>query len=160
LGYLDFTSMQLFVFEDCGDDALARTVLYHEVGHILDAFGLPGADSFAFKSQSPLMEHWAEAVYRSRAMMTLMAAISELQERAPTARILNGPLVGTVELWARSYAQYKAMKSGDSEALNVLHQHSVRLAGGAMVRSHWSADDFLPVYAEIDEVIRRAGWLP
>jgi len=58
------------------------------------------------------------------------------------------------ELWARSYAQYIAKKSGNKAMLAEL----AKLQDDP-IPSQWSDDDFIEIEKAIDELFKERGWL-
>lgn len=59
------------------------------------------------------------------------------------------------ETWARAFAQYAATKSGNKLLLD-----EVYLYAKGEDAEHWSAQDFRPVTAAIDQLFSSKGWLP
>lgn len=125
--------------------------LAHEVGHWIDDKALPG---HGFSSEnSPALAAWRKAVQESEAVQRLKTA-PEYQENK---RYLRYALQGR-ELWARSYAQYVATRSGDVKMLEQVTQ--VRAGKVAFLKdSQWSAADFAPIAREMDNVFKEIGWL-
>lgn len=62
------------------------------------------------------------------------------------------------EIWARSYSQWVAQKSGDGLLLDQL-ESAVRESGKSMLPEQWAAQDFAPVAAEIERLMQEMGWL-
>ena len=130
-------------------------VLLHEIGHFLDhrAFGCPGR--FASR-RHPDLADWRRAVLASDACVELrrdrrLAALSG--QTVDAFEYLLDPS----ELWARSYAQYVTHRSGDATLLEQLAK--TRLSVAPYHLAQWEDDDFRPIGATIDGLLRRKGWL-
>ena len=59
------------------------------------------------------------------------------------------------EMFARAYAQYVALKSGDPEVLNELHS----VLGGTNSWHYWSTSDWIPIENAINDALKRRTWL-
>jgi hypothetical protein len=129
-------------------------VALHELGHFLDGCGLPG---IGFSSvRHPSLSEWRQAMRRSRAWDELsqlaMNAQSDVMIRAAS-------LLQPSELWARSYAQFVATRSGKEtfrEALIALRRQT---PGDVYLPRQWEDDDFADVETGIDIAFRRLGWI-
>jgi hypothetical protein len=62
------------------------------------------------------------------------------------------------EMWARSYAQYIATRSGDPILRAQLFLERERLAGMPYYPEQWDDDDFAPIAEAIDELLNAKGW--
>jgi len=69
-----------------------------------------------------------------------------------------GFLMRAPELWARSYAQYVATRSGDAILKAQLAVACERLPGMPYYPEQWDDDDFAPIAEAIDELFRGKGW--
>jgi hypothetical protein len=134
--------------------------LLHEIGHFLDQQALSGAPAVAFASAwLPEMEEWRQAV-------TASAAGSALLRLRPTRR--NGLtqrqidyLTSWPEFWARTYAQYIAMRSGEPVLLQQLGRRLAAQKRERVVRltEQWDRDDFAPIGLAIDSFLLRLQWV-
>lgn len=135
--------------------------LLHEVGRLLDFVGLGGA-AFASSSGMPLLEPWRRACEASRAFHQLAQAIGELVSglRASEAdeRSRLQALVGPEELWARSYAQFVVVRSGDAGLRSQLEANRTPVLGRVYYPFQWDDDDFRRNEESIEELFRRLGW--
>ncbi len=115
----------------------------HEVGHFIDhqALGAPG--SFASVSH--------EALADFRAVVEKSAAVQRMREIMPAWADFLKPY----ELWARSYAQFIATRSGNPSLLAQLN----RIRNGQQSWRQWSDEDFKPIANAIDTLFRTKGWL-
>ncbi len=159
-GYLDLNSATLYVYDEAGESELARAVFYHEVGHVLDLFGLPPAGHFASSAGASLLSEWTTAVAASERVRRLESALQTESERNSSFAMRNRYVLRLTELWARSYCQYVALKSGDVEVGRRLDLINIKLAGGSVVRSHWDRTDFESILNAIDALFWEMQWSP
>jgi hypothetical protein len=126
------------------DDHWPGLTAAHEIGHFLDHQVLGRRGQFASVSH-PDLEQFRQAVHASR-------AVAEIQKlgRRQRAYFMEG-----YELWARAYAQYIAKKSGDPLLLAQLD----KVRSGKQPWRQWSDEDFAPIEAAIDELMRKKGWI-
>lgn len=122
--------------------------LAHEIGHMLDHLQLdgPGLTSSAAGQQ---LEAW-------RAAVELTGAVDGLRDQyaaatSQTAKNFFKYLLSPVELFARSYAQYIALRSGDE-----LLATQLALALETPYRQ-WEADDFEAVAQAFDDLFSDLG---
>lgn len=145
----------------------------HEVGHWLDRRALPEGEGLgygAFQSNraanagkyvlgagmgsdvSPEWAAWWKAVQNSDALKGLAK-----EKRSSYKTYTLQPH----EVWARSYAQYIAHRSGDPEMqkqaadIVALRQNEFASTGGY---TQWEPDDFEPVAKAIDGILAKKGW--
>ena len=145
---------QIVVAEQAPHPAL--TVL-HEIGHVLDHHGVgsPGVFSSAV---DPSLTDWRDAVRASQAFAELARLARTAASADDVAYALY--LAEYEELWARSYAQYVIVASGDPRLLRQLdsvRQHPSR-PGAGYTPEQWDDGDFAPIAAAIDAVFRGLGW--
>lgn len=126
----------------------------HEIGHVLDhqVLGRPGG--FASR-RDPALLAWRSAVGASAACAEIRR---DRRDRELIGRAVDDCvyLLRFEEMWARSYAQYIAATSGDE-----LIGRQVAAAQMQSVRhrpQQWTAEDFAPILAAIDDLLRRKGW--
>lgn len=136
----------------------------HEIGHFIDHKGFPGA-GYASPT-SPLFAGWRDAIRNSEAFKRLQALAA-----GPDLHIVNGRGVGINkgyvdylsswhELWARSYAQYIAMKSGDETMLSQLLRLIEKQQGASIIYPRqWVPGDFNAIQKSIDDIMRSMGWV-
>lgn len=142
----------------------------HEIGHLLDYQGMDHSVKFA-SVNSPLLALWRDAIKSSPPIQTLghylSPSISTVNEVLANGSVVKYPvdkpyveyLLKAEELWARSYSQFVAAKSGDPEILLQLNKERERPAGGINYEQYWTDPDFQPIMAEIESVFRRLGWI-
>jgi hypothetical protein len=125
----------------------------HEVGHFIDHFGIGTPAGFA--STTSELAEWRAAADASNAVQTLRGL-------RPTAGVqvdmkFRDYLLDPTEVWARSYSQYIAVRSGDPRLLGQLELTRKRGTRLYYPRQ-WEDDDFEPIAASIDTLFQRLGW--
>lgn len=137
--------------------------IVHEVGHFIDHQGIGKPGEFVDLSY---MKDWYIAVQQTDAVGRLRDmqpgdVIGTSEFRGTVQEIKVNPdyknyLLSSEELWARSYAQYIGVKSGDEALLAELRE----LQDPARpYPSQWQDDDFAPVVQAIDAMFKELGWL-
>lgn len=131
--------------------------LSHEIGHFIDHKGLPGG--WMSSEKHPDLEPWRQAVFNTPEVKGLQRLYSGSADPAvPRGHISY--LLRKRELWARSYAQWLAQKSGDPVLMRQLRDILTEEAGYAFdMRSQWSTESFSPVADAIDELFKKMGWI-
>lgn len=141
----------------------------HEVGHFLDHQGVnttqTQAGQFATMSRDPLMAGFKDAAAKSQAITRLREALTrptiEFESADGVTRTYRVDrkyvqyLLSEDEIWARAYAQYIAVRSGDSVMLGQLSEQQKPTA----YPNQWAHDDFPAIAAEIDKIFKVLGWL-
>ncbi len=128
-----------------GGDALT---VVHEVGHFLDLSGLGRAGEFAsLAERDTLMAEWWEAINAT-------PEVQQLQNTNLYPYSYRAYLLKPIELWARSYSQYIAQKSGNAELLRDLEE---RLEEAPL--THWTEESFRSIMEAIDKLFVRLRWL-
>jgi hypothetical protein len=146
-----------------------RMTTAHEIGHFIEDRGIPKSQAGArIFSLSPELKDWLDAVTASKAyaeLKALRAGGRSVKVAKPdgtsTEYILDKRYIGYTlqndELWARSYAQYIATKSGDPVMLKELENGLKEL--NPYVHRQWQPDDFKPILEAIDAMFRKLGWI-
>ncbi len=134
--------------------------LVHEIGHFIDhqAFG---SKDFSSTHDSDFND-WRESVAKSKAIKGLVSLF-----RGP--RRIDGLtvpkkhlkyLLETEELWARSYSQYIAIRSGDEFLLEQTKAEiDARKRSPIPIMTQWDEDDFQPIADAMDRLFIKKGWL-
>lgn len=125
----------------------------HEFGHYLDH--QMGDKGWLTKSNDPTIAAWKAAIDASPS----------------TQKLRNGRIMGeprfnkdidyyllTNEQWARSYAQWVALRSGDAGMLGEMNK--IRRSRGPRALSQWPDDEFEPIARSLDAVFKARGLLP
>jgi hypothetical protein len=131
-------------------------LLVHEIGHFLDHQGIGVPGEFASLG-GPELANWRELIVASR-------AISELNEfrqhlANPESRQFLDYLLGYDELWARSYEQYVASRSHDSELFHQLSEARHPPFWPSRVPRLWNEQEFDPIGQAIDALFRSLQWM-
>jgi hypothetical protein len=131
-------------------------VTVHEVGHFLDMHGLPGASFASADAGVEDLDDWRSAMVGSRAIEMIEGHSTtndpELRERV--RRLLSAE-----EVWARSYAQFIAIRSDHAALRNGLDAMRSRKSDGVYLPRQWDDDDFVEIDAAIESLFRRLGWI-
>jgi SPP1 gp7 family putative phage head morphogenesis protein len=140
----NFGPERIKVYRD-GDHPQMTTA--HEMGHYLDNHlwrmaGGKGGAGFA-SHMSSVTGDWQDAVTASDAYR---------QIKGIGGGYANDYLLAWHELWARSYAQYIAKKSGNKQMLDQLEK--LQKNG-----YQWQDNDFSLIYASIDAIFADKGWI-
>lgn len=120
----------------------------HEFGHYLDHQLLGGAPG-TWGSSSDSLAPWRDAIDRTEQTRRLRALPSDPYTRYYLRRD---------EQWARSYAQWVAVRSGDQRMLDQIA--GILRSPGVRGLSQWDAADFHQVASAIDQLFEARGLLP
>lgn len=143
-----------------------RLSLTHELGHVIDHQAVDVQGQFASVA-SPKLDAWRTAVRASAAYQRLLElravpvvevttdAGAKVAVRIPRKHIEY--LLDLRELWARSYAQYVAIRGGNAALLNELV--GIRSGNGMAYPHQWSDVDFEPIAKAMDEAFEALGWV-
>jgi hypothetical protein len=119
----------------------------HEIGHFIDHCGIEPLHTLASVASDDL-EPWRRALRRSYAFRILA-------ERFGSPAYLSS----VEECWARSYAQWIALATGDA----VLNRQVVESRGKdprlSTYFGQWDDEDFAEIAKEITRLFRSLGWL-
>lgn len=155
-----------------GKMAQVESVLAHEIGHFLDHQTIDGkgfsSTRAAFGDPSSLTGWW-DAVKNSQAYHTLRDKKTNPQNHTRTIAIspertytvrpdakFMSYLLSPEELWARSYTQYIAEKSGNPILLDQMDKDRQSKIHSDQ---QWAPEDFEPIKQAIDKVFLALGWL-
>lgn len=138
--------------------------LAHEFGHFVEHGAIPATDGKAgddrdWGADRLLGPFWA-AAQASRGLAYLRDLPDSPRAAAldPVVRALLGVDATAYhlrpeEVWARAYAQWVALRSGDAA---MLEQVRGRRAG--LLKTQWDDDDFGPIARAIDRLFEALGW--
>jgi hypothetical protein len=133
----------------------------HELGHFLDLSGT-GTEGVFASATSPMFADWLLGVVATptfaRLDRTIEHALANIPEEEEGRRTRLAVLRDPEELWARSYAQYIAARSGRSELVDAVAALRNVSIGGFSVPLQWEDQEFLGLAGEIDRLMRRLGW--
>jgi hypothetical protein len=143
-----------------------RFALVHEVAHLLDDAGIPGgaverAGAFRDFTADPLMRRFVKSVRESKAygdLRTIARSKPVLEDPDDDTRKLLAYYLDWREVWARSYAQYIALKGADPVLADQLDKIVKQIRRDGIFPVQWDHRDFEPVAATIDDLFRKLGW--
>jgi len=127
----------------------------HEIGHFIDFAGIGQHGRFA-SSAAPVLNEWRRVVARSRAIQDLVGLTTSLSRGVHVEHVED--LLDPVEIWARSYSQYIALRSRSLELLASLDAFRTRAPVVMYYPQQWEDDDFEPIDEAIEWLFRRLGW--
>ena len=131
---------------------LALTAL-HEIGHYLDwqGFGVDGEWASRF---DPRLEEWWQAVKATAAYAELDRLLNDLYAEGRISLRMASYFGSPEELWARSYAQWVAVRSGDVQLAAELDRAREYwyAEAGPYLPEQWEDDDFAPIASALDRV--------
>jgi hypothetical protein len=128
-------------------------VLLHEAGHLLDhqCFGAPGEWSSLYDAR---FEGWWRAVQGSQAYAELERLLPALCEQGLLRGRMREYFGSPQELWARSYAQWIALRSDDATLRRQLeHARAHSYAPLPYLPEQWADEDFEPIALALDELL-------
>jgi hypothetical protein len=126
----------------------------HEIAHALDYFAFGKEFVYTSELQAERGEVWDTWKLLMDATPTAQnLAEGVYTQQFPKLRELCRYYLEPRELFARSYAQYVAVKLGTAEILSELHHLQQQ-----MPRSQWYDDEFMPVIEVFDQLLSLNGW--
>lgn len=154
-----------------GDDL--EITLVHEVGHFIDYRGIGKTKMTAgtedgYSSTEKIFSEWNTAIDNTEAIQKLKKLQSnptsstvEVNSKGKTYNLNVDPpyvsyLLEKKEIFARSYAQYIAVRSGDTTLLSQINAKANNERG---YPSQWKAEDFEEVAIAMDNIFKKKGWL-
>ena len=137
---------------DIGDHK--ELTLTHEIGHFIDHQGLPEAGMSSEFSQQ--LDGWRNAVLASPEIKRLESNRKRHHNNHDLLSY-NSYLLRRREIWARSYAQWIATKSGDRKMRTQLTE--LVNTDKPDLPTQWQDDHFKPIADEIDKLFTKLGWL-
>lgn len=149
------------IFIDAADARLSRLVIIHEYGHFLDSgvLGQRTSNKVRFASEySPELGAWWAAVKDSVRYRQIDGHLEARRKGATTPAGTPSEaqleyLVSRRELFARSYTQFIAVRSGDAVAGQLLSE----LATG-VYPIQWKPGDFVEIDAAFAALVRSREW--
>jgi len=128
----------------------------HEIGHFLDEQAIPGSvRGVRSWYLDPNLKSWRDVVLESRPIKILIEKAEDGDPGEPGRKIACY-LRTDREIWARSYAQFVAIRSGDPILMKHLEECRSPRSPWPL---QWSDDEFGPVEAEIDALFKAIGWV-
>jgi hypothetical protein len=102
------------------------------------------------------LAEWRRVVARSQAIQDLVGMTVDRSLRVHVEHVAD--LLDPVEIWARSYSQYIALRSRSPELLASLDGFRMRAPTALYYPQQWEDDDFEPIDEAIERLFRRLGW--
>lgn len=141
-----------------------RIAVVHEFGHHVDFAGL-GKGVAEATLTVPELQPFLEAARRSTAVERLVEVFASKSVLVGSRRIRVAPgfrelaryLLRPTELFARAYAQWVALRSGDTDLRREIEQKR-RHRTHALLPEHWTDDDFAPIVEALDRLMEARGW--
>lgn len=143
----------------------------HEIGHFLDEQGWDLEYPSSADETTPAFTKWQVAVFRSTAFQELIKMqdtgegfVHYSDGNGAWIPLTEGALLRVAyllsmdEIWARCYAQYIAVKSGDQLLISQLDHHTRVPSGGFYFWEQWEEDDFAGIMTAIDDIIIERRW--
>jgi hypothetical protein len=124
----------------------------HEVGHLLDLEGIGAKGQYATRQGFAPMKKVMEAAAQTQSIKALHSMRAGATDKY-TLRHCDY-FLQPHEIWARSYAQFIAERSG-SEVL----KQELQLVHDTAQNRQWSREDFAPIRQAIETMFKELGWL-
>ena len=128
----------------------------HEFGHFVDD-AIGGFEVYASQEpDSPVADVIVEAE-RTHAIHALREYEQQSQGTFSVERAQVTYRLQKVEIWARAYAQYIALRSGDTQLLvDVQKRRDIEI--GVLQNEQWEWNDFDRIASAIDALLKELGW--
>ena len=139
----------------------AELTLTHEIGHFLD-HALGNFSVYLSCEPDSMFSGVRQALESTRAITQMRVALQQDSALTLMEHYQLQYWLDEREQWARAYAQYIAVKSGDAQLLQDL-ETSRNL--GAQHKPdvfrciQWDADDFAPVAVAVERMFQELGWM-
>jgi hypothetical protein len=138
--------------------ATPRLTTAHEIGHFLDD-AVGGFVVFASMEIGSSIHKVVQVARRSYAIRQMEEFRLQSEGIISPARLQVLNRLEEVEIWARSYAQYIGMRSGDVQMMReVEYRRDIEM--DVRRNEQWEWDDFAPIATAIDIAFRELGWRP
>jgi SPP1 gp7 family putative phage head morphogenesis protein len=154
-------------------DGHPRLTMAHEMGHYLDQQWLGktlgqssyhGYASNRFDTLGPELEAWHKATQQSKSIATIKSLNDAARKGTGNyARDKENLRYGTYlltphETWARSYAQYVAVRGGAGDSAWAADVAAIRNSFHPIeAAGQWADDDFEPIAEAFDNLFRKLG---
>ena len=128
----------------------------HEFGHFVDD-AIGGFEVYSSQEPgSPVSRIIAEAEH-TQAIRVLREYEQQTRAMFSIERAQVTSRLQEVEIWARAYAQYIALRSGDMRLLLDVQMRR-ELEIGVLQHEQWEWNDFDPIAAAMDALLEELGW--
>ena len=146
----------------------ARLAMLHELGHFLDYAGIGVPNQYASHAAN-LLKAWRRAIRSTLAFEELdrmrengfveLVRADGTREMVPVDVSYVEYLMHYNELWARSYAQFIAVRSGHPSLRADLDERRRRRHDRIYYPRFWDDHDFVVVDQAIERLYRRLRWI-
>lgn len=148
----------------------AEFTTVHEVGHFIDFHGL-GTGAQSASRSGDILSGWRAAIKSSQAVQHLgslwQSSTSMIKMRQSNGFMVEYPisqaylkyLLLPEELWARSYSQFIAVRSGSPSLLHQLDRCRDRPLHAFYYESQWDDADFTAIMSETQSAFQKMGWM-
>jgi hypothetical protein len=131
---------------------LTESTMIHETAHMLDHLAIKSGHTYASEESTGVFQDWFRAVSSSDAYKNLISARNDPGRPLPLNNI--DYFLSRRELWARTYEQYVAVKTGDRIVRDQMDDYARMYKGFP----YWSEQDFKPIEAAIDNLFTSLQW--
>lgn len=140
-----------------------RATTAHEVGHYLDhhlwGTGKPGIGSMGTHQRAEELEPLMRAIYNTPSVRNLVRQSQAAMGNGEVARVaVCRYLLTPTELFARSYAQYIAIRSGSPTMRMDIRGYRTSWSKYGYA-AQWQDKEFGPIAAQMDALLQRRGLL-
>ena len=147
------------------------STIVHEFGHFMDRelFGDASQTYATVRAKKGLdspVSKWYDVVTKSKSYKRIEDGLERMSATVDGRRLGNPKRTQTYflsaeELWARSMAQWFALRTDDSiySVLDLRTDPANAFMRKVGLEPHWDEDDFEPIAEAIDEIMREMGWL-
>ena len=146
LGQYDGSHTTIFLMPDADNWHERALVSTHEIGHYIDHCVL-GGDNYATYIGPDDMRLVLASIHQTIAVQHIAAVLISGADKDHEAYLVY--LLDSAEEWARAFAQWAALRSGDATLKKELDLTRKREFNGGQ----WEDDDFLPVAKSIDVLL-------
>jgi hypothetical protein len=133
-----------------------RLTFAHEWGHYIDN-AMSGFNGWA-SAEGTQFQGILEAIMDTKAYQLLKQERDPSPLRLTPERMEAIRLLDNTELWARAYAQYISLRSGDTRMGEELEARRADSREVHPALEYWEWNDFAPVAQEIDAWMQSKGW--
>jgi hypothetical protein len=134
-----------------------RLTIVHEIAHFLDD-ALGNFQAYASCEPNSPLQSVLASVEQSKTIRYLREYVSQTygQFSPERSQVLNR--LEKVEIWARCFVQYIALRSGDVQLLLDI-QVRKDMEAGILQNEQWDWNDFTSIAPVMDDFFKSIGWL-
>lgn len=133
-----------------------RLTVVHEFGHFVDD-AIGGFEVYSSQELNSLVSRVIADAERTQAIRALRVYEQQTKGTFSAERAQVIYRLQEVEIWARAYAQYIAIRSGDTQLLvEVQKRRDIDI--GVLQNEQWEWNDFDLIASAIDALMQILGW--